>query len=85
MTVTLADSGLVATGFTGATVPFFSDPVEFWNRTTQRYDAFWYRTDTAQWVNFNPAEPVRDIEPGDGFWVNVLVFNTPFTWTYPRS
>ena len=83
MDVSLDDSGLIASGFTGSSVMFFSDTIEWWNPATLHYERAWYDTSTSTWQGWDGG-PVRSFGPCDGFWVNVLSFNTPFTWVYPK-
>ena len=84
---TLAKSGLVASGFTGASLnKFNSDTVEFWKNagTASAYQRFWYKTGTTNaWQPWNVGEPMRDIAAGNSIWVNVLPGHLGFTWTYP--
>jgi hypothetical protein len=83
-TVTLYDTGLVASGFIGhAAVRSLSDQVEFWNNSTRAYQRFWYRTSDNTWQPWNTGEPMRDIVPGDGIWVNLPLRIVGFTWNYP--
>ena len=80
--VALADSGLIESGFTGSTISFFSDTIEFWNQGTNNYDRCWYDTGAGSWKEWNNGV-LCDIQPGDGLWITVLSFNSAFTWTYP--
>ena len=79
----LEDTGLVDSGFTGGFINFFSDTVEFWNNAAGTYDRFWHDTTASEWKEWLGGG-LRDIRPGDAFWVTVLAFNSPFTWTYPK-
>ena len=81
--VALPDTGLVESGFTGSSINFFSDTVEFWNPVISNYDRFWYNTTASEWQGWQPG-PLRNIQPCDAIWVTALVFNSPFTWTYPK-
>jgi hypothetical protein len=79
----LAESGLVESGFTGhAAVRSLSDTVEFWNSTSSSYERFWYKTGIG-WQPWDVGDPMRDIEPGDAIWVNLPLRTVGFTWTYP--
>ena len=84
MAVSLDDSELIDSGFTGNVVNFWSDNVEWWNRGTLNYDRVWYDTGVGQWKNWDGTPTAEDFSPFEGFWVNVLMFNPPFTWAYPR-
>ena len=83
--VGLADSNLVESGFTGNSVKFWSDTVEWWNPVTEDYDRVYYDTDPfdPRWRNWDSTAADRDFLPCEGFWVNVMVWNSPFTWTVP--
>ena len=80
---TIDRMGLISSGFSGSPIQFFSDNVELWNTGTANYDRAWYDTGVPLWKDWTGAPWGRVIVPGDGFWVNVLVFNPPFNWTYP--
>ena len=82
--VSLDDSGLIASGFTGGVVNFFSDNIEWWNPVTGNYDRVWYDTSVSQWKNWDDTPATRSFVPTEGFWVNILAFNPPFTWTCPK-
>ena len=81
--VPLPDSGLIDSGFTGSFNKFFSDNIEWWDPVTLHYQRAWYDTGLAQWSGWDGG-PVRSFNPCDGFWINVLSFNTAFAWSYPR-
>lgn len=87
--VPLDDSGLVASGFTGSSSKFFSDNLEWWDNSdpdinSHNYVRAWYDTSSSSSQGWD-GDPLRSLNPCEGFWVNVLSFNTPFTWTYPKS
>ena len=77
-------SGLLGSGFTGSAINFFSDNIEWWNSGIGNYDRVWYDTSASQWKNWDGSVAAKSFVPCDGFWINVLVFNPPFTWTYPK-
>ncbi len=81
--VSLDDSKLVYSGFTGSFNQFFSDTIEWWNPVTLHYERVWYDTNSSAWQGWDGG-PLRTFSPCDGFWVNVLSFNTPLTWSYPK-
>ena len=85
MEVSLDDSGLIASGFSGNAITFFSDNIEWWNMATTNYDRVYYDpTGAGEWKNWNGTPTTKTFVPCDGFWLNVLVFNPPFIWTYPK-
>ncbi len=81
----LGDSNLVGSGFTGNSVKFWSDTVEWWNPTTLNYDRVYYDPDPLDrgWKNWDGTAAVRAFLPCESFWVNIMVWNSPFTWTVP--
>ncbi len=84
MEVTLDDSELLDCGFTGNAINFFSDNIEWWNAGISNYDRVWYDTGAGQWKNWDGTPATKQLVPCEGFWINVLVFNTPFTWICPK-
>ena len=82
--ISLDTSDLIDSGFTGSSSRYFSDTVEWWNPAILHYDRVWYDTSSGEWKNWDGVPATRGFVPGDGFWVNVLTFNTPFTWIYPK-
>ena len=83
--VSLEDSELVESGFTGHSNKFWSDTNERWNRVTENYDRVYYDpTGAGEWKNWDRTAATKSFVPCEGFWVNVMLFNTPFTWIYPK-
>ncbi len=83
--VGLVDSDLVTDGFTGNSNKFFSDTVEWWNNDTDNYDRVWYDPSSLTWKDWDSGlQTSKKFQPMDGFWITVLSFNDPFTWTYPK-
>lgn len=82
--IELDDSGLVASGFTGDSNKYFSDTVEWWNKTTENYDKVYYDPNDSTWKDWDGTETAKHIEPGEGFWVVVQSWNQGITWTVPK-
>jgi len=83
---TLANSGLVASGFTGHGFnKALSDNVEFWKNSTAVFERFWFDNSPlpGSWQPWNVGDPIRNIVAGDSIWVNVLAGHAAFTWNYP--
>ncbi len=85
--VSLDNSGLLASGFTGSAAYPFSDKLWFWNWTTLSYDKIYYNTTASEWRDY-PAETAttKQLTPGEGFRlvltpVSALKDNY---WTYPK-
>ena len=83
VSVALDDTGLVDSGFIGHPfLPFQSDNVEFWNNSALDWQRFWHQTGVG-FQPWNTGEPMKDIDPGDGLYVNLPLRTVGFTWTYP--
>jgi hypothetical protein len=83
---TLANSGLVASGFTGHGFnKNLSDNVEFWKNPGAAFERFWFDNSPlpGSWQPWTAGDPMRNIVAGDAIWVNVLTSHAPFIWTYP--
>jgi hypothetical protein len=74
--VDLDDSGLIASGFTGAMVPTLSDKINKWDGST--WTTAWYRT-VGGWQGYTT------LEPGQGYILEVATGNsfTDDQWVYP--
>ena len=82
--ISLEESNLVGSGFTGHTVKFNSDTIEWYDPAEDTYHRVWYDTAAPGWKNWDDVPATKTFSPCEGFWVNILVFNPPFTWTYPK-
>jgi hypothetical protein len=74
----LADAGLVASGFTGSFFSYYSDKIRHWDGSSW-YTA-WYNTTTSLW-----EDNLKTLEPGKGYWLEVLAGHgfTSDEWIYP--
>ncbi len=85
--VSLDDSGLLASGFTGGAFYAFSDKLWLWDWDARSYKKLYYNTTASQWRDY-PAETatIRQLTPGEGF----RIILTPTSglkdnyWTYPK-
>lgn len=90
--VTLANSGLIASGFVGGTSKVSSDVLYFFNPSSQQFDdQIWYRTSDTTWYDSSGNAATRVIQPGEGFlirrrarttnmsWTNTVPYTVPFT------
>ena len=81
----LADSGLLASGFTGAaTNRNLSDRIEWWDRATSKYYMVWYKISDSTWRDWDGNIVTKQILPGEGMWIIVNVGHSPFTWVVPK-
>lgn len=83
--VSLADSGLVASGFVGGDSPITSDTLQFFNPATQLFDQIvWYDSSGGVWRNADGSVATRQLTVGEAFVIhrgNWVVGS--FTWTNP--
>ena len=82
--VSLENSGLVESGFTGSTVSAFSDQLWFWNWTTLSYDRIYYNTGVNQWQNKDGTPTTKKLTPGEGFRITLSPVSELSTWNYPK-
>jgi hypothetical protein len=84
--IALADSGLIASGFTGHSFnKNLSDRLEWWDRATASYFAVWYKTADSTFRNWGDgAVATRKINPGEGLWVVVASGHSAFSWVVPK-
>ena len=82
--VSLADSGLLSSGFTGGADRTESDLIQWWNNTTSNYDTIFYDTLTSQWRNWDGTPATRTFKPGQGVWITITDSHGEFDWVYPR-
>lgn len=83
--IALADSGLVASGFTGHSInKSLSDNIEWWDNATGSYYRVWYKTSDSTWRDWSGNVTTKKIVPGEGMWVNVISGHNPFTWVVPK-
>ena len=85
VTVSLTNSGLVASGFVGGTSMETSDSLQFFNPATQVFDVtVWYDSASGVWRNADGTTATRQLMPGESFVIvrgNWAAGN--FTWTNP--
>ena len=83
--ISLADSGLIASGFTGHSLnKFLSDRLEWWDRVTGSYFMVWYKTTDSTWRDWDGNLATKNLVPGEGYWIVVATGHTPFTWIVPK-
>ena len=84
--VSLDDSGLIGSGFTGHPVSeWASDGIDFWYAAAQTYVGVWYKTGQGwrqRGSDLPPVPPYDEFAPGKGSWLTVN--NTPFDWIVPK-
>ena len=74
----LKDCGMVASGFTGSFMSFYSDKVRHWDGAT--WFTAWYSTTLSAWQG-----DLYTLDPGNGYWLEILAGNgfTNDEWVYP--
>lgn len=83
--VSLADSGLVASGFVGGNSPVTSDTLQFFNPATQLFDqTIWHDSSSGAWCNADGSVATRQLTPGEAFVIRRGNWAAgSFTWTNP--
>lgn len=80
--VSLADSGLISSGFTGGTTLVLSDNLLFFTQDTGHFDTkVWYDSGTATWRNSDTTEATRMLQPGESFLIRRRGRAANITWT----
>jgi len=80
----LANTGLVASGFTGGTNVLQSDRVIYYDNVQGTNLTAWYSTSSSSWQS---ANGLTSFEPGRGYYIYRKSGRTPetFSWTFPFS
>lgn len=86
ISVSMQDSNLIESGFTGGFIPPFSDMVNEFNLSTGEYThVAWYNSSTSTWLFINPGDPFV-LEPARAYIISNKDNSTPvdWTWTYAK-
>jgi hypothetical protein len=78
--ISLDDSGLTDSGFTGNADRDLSDLVQWWNSDTNQYETVYYNPNSSEWMNWDGTAATRTFLPGDGVWITIRDFNGEFDW-----
>ena len=82
VSVSLANSNLLGSGFHGAAITGLSDLIYEFNLSTGEFDHLaWYKTTTSQWLFINPGT-LFGFEPGRAYMITNRDNATPPQWTW---
>ena len=84
VSVSLADSGLSETGFTGGLNDGESDRIWMWTGTTYKFA--WLFDSNGEYPEYDGTwyGSLTTLEPGKGYWLEIKDGHSGFTWNYPK-
>ena len=79
--VSLTNSGLIASGFTGGTNYVAADNLLFFDTATGHFDLkVWYDSNSSTWRHADTTPATRQLEPGESFLVRRRARGSNMTW-----